>query len=106
MQAQLNKILEEAKAQLNEASTLAQTDDIRVKILGKKGKLTEILRGMGKLSPEERKTTGQMANKVRAEVEKMHEEKFEAVNAAAKEAHFKIGNLDETERDREVTLAV
>ena len=45
MQAQLNKILEEAKAQLNEASTLAQTDDIRVKILGKKGKLTEILRG-------------------------------------------------------------
>ena len=46
-----------------------------VKILGKKGKLTEILRGMGKLSPEERKTTGQMANKVRAEVEKMLEEK-------------------------------
>ena len=83
MQAQLNKILEEAKAQLNEASTLAQTDDIRVKILGKKGKLTEILRGMGKLSPEERKTTGQMANKVRAEVEKMLEEKFEAVKAAA-----------------------
>ena len=31
MQAQLNEILEEAKAQLNEASTLAQTDDIRVR---------------------------------------------------------------------------
>ena len=66
MQAQLNKILEEVKAQLKEASTLAQTDDIRVKVLGKKGQLTEILRGMGKLSPEERKETGQMANKVRA----------------------------------------
>ena len=64
MQAQLNKILEEAKAQLNEASTLAQADEIRVKVLGKKGQLTEILRGMGKLSPEERKTTGQMANSV------------------------------------------
>ena len=106
MQAQLNKILEEAKAQLNEASTLAQTDDIRVKILGKKGKLTEILRGMGKLSPEERKTTGQMANKVRAEVEKMLEEKFEAVKAAAKEAQFKIEKIDVTEPDREVTLGV
>ena len=106
MQAQLNKILEEAKAQLNEASTLAQTDDIRVKILGKKGKLTEILRGMGKLSPEERKTTGQMANKVRAEVEKMLEEKFEAVKAAAKEAQFKIEKIDVTELGREVTLGV
>ena len=106
MQAQLNKILEKAKAQLNEASTLAQTDDIRVKILGKKGKLTEILRGMGKLSPEERKTTGQMANKVRAEVEKMLEEKFEAVKAAAKEAQFKIEKIDVTEPGREVTLGV
>ena len=106
MQAQLNKILEEAKAQLNEASTLAQTDDIRVKILGKKGKLTEILRGMGKLSPEERKTTGQMANKVRAEVEKMLEEKFEAVKVAAKEAQFKIEKIDVTEPGREVTLGV
>ena len=106
MHAQLNKILEEAKAQLNEASTLAQTDDIRVKILGKKGKLTEILRGMGKLSPEERKTTGQMANKVRAEVEKMLEEKFEAVKAAAKEAQFKIEKIDVTELGREVTLGV
>ena len=106
MQAQLNKILEEAKAQLNEASTLAQTDDIRVKILGKKGKLTEILRGMGKLSPEERKTTGQMANKVRAEVEKMLEEKFEAVKAAAKDAQFKIEKIDVTEPGREVTLGV
>ena len=52
MQAQLNKILEEAKEQLKKASTLAQTDEIRVKILGKKGQLTEILRGMGNKKAE------------------------------------------------------
>lgn len=106
MQAQLNKILEEVKAQLKEASTLAQTDDIRVKVLGKKGQLTEILRGMGKLSPEERKETGQMANKVRAEIEKLLEEKFEAVKAAAKEAQFKIEKIDVTEPGRETVLGV
>ena len=106
MQAQLNKILEEVKAQLKEASTLAQTDDIRVKVLGKKGQLTEILRGMGKLSPEERKETGQMANKVRAEIEKLLEEKFEAVKAAAKEAQFKIEKIDVTEPGREAVLGV
>ena len=68
MQAQLNKILEEAKEQLQQAASVSDVDEIRVKLLGKKGKLTEILRGMGKLSPEERKTTGQMANSVRSEV--------------------------------------
>ena len=47
-----------------------------VKLLGKKGKLTEILRGMGKLSPEERKTTGQMANSVRSEIEGLLERQF------------------------------
>ena len=106
MQAQLNKILEEVKVQLKEASTLAQTDDIRVKVLGKKGRLTEILRGMGKLSPEERKETGQMANKVRAEIEKLLEEKFETVKAAAKEAQFKIERLDVTEPGKEINLGV
>ena len=106
MQAQLNKILEEAKAQLKEAATLAQTDDIRVKLLGKKGQLTEILRGMGKLSPEERKETGQMANKVRAEIEKLLDEKFEAVKAAAKEAQFKIERIDVTEPGRQTKLGV
>ena len=106
MQAQLNKILEEAKEQLKKASTLAQTDEIRVKILGKKGQLTEILRGMGKLSPEERKETGQMANKVRSEIEGLLEEKFKAVKEAAKEAQFRMEKLDVTEPGREISLGV
>ena len=106
MQAQLNKILEEAKEQLREASTLVQTEDIRVKFLGKKGQLTGILRGMGKLSPEERKQTGQIANKVRAEIEALLEEKFEEVKAAAKDAQFKIEKIDVTEPGRDVVLGV
>ena len=97
MQEQLNKILEEAKAQLREAKTHAQTDEIRVRFLGKKGELTGILRGMGKLSPEERKTTGQMANEVRSQIEGMLNDKFEQVKAAAKEAQFKKEKIDVTE---------
>lgn len=97
MQAQLNKILEEAKAQLKKAKTQAETDDIRVKVLGKKGRLTEILRGMGKLQPEEKKALGQAANKVRNEVEQLLEEKFRQVKEAAKEAQFKLEKIDVTE---------
>ena len=104
MQAQLNTILEEAKSQLMAAETLAQVDEIRVKVLGKKGQLTEILRGMGKLSPEERKVTGQMANTVRAEIESLLEEKFEAVKKAAKEAQFKAEKIDVTEPGKEITV--
>jgi len=106
MQAQLNKILEEAKTQLNEASTLAQADEIRVKVLGKKGQLTEILRGMGKLSPEERKTTGQMANAVRAEIEEALAQKFDELKTAAKEAQFKAEKIDVTEPGKETKLGV
>lgn len=106
MQAQLNTILEQAKSQLQAAETLAQVDEIRVKVLGKKGQLTEILRGMGKLSPEERKVTGQMANSVRAEIEGLLEEKFEAVKKAAKEAQFKAEKIDVTEPGKDVNVGV
>ena len=61
---------------------------------------------MGKLSPEERKQTGQIANKVRAEIEALLEEKFEEVKAAAKEAQFKIEKIDVTEPGRDVVLGV
>ena len=106
MQAQLNKILEEAKEQLQQAASVSDVDEIRVKLLGKKGKLTEILRGMGKLSPEERKTTGQMANSVRSEIEGLLERRFADMKAAAKEAKFKLEKIDVTEPGEEVTLGV
>lgn len=106
MQAQLNKILEEAKEQLRQAASVSDVDEIRVKLLGKKGKLTEILRGMGKLSPEERKTTGQMANSVRSEIEGLLERRFADMKAAAKEAKFKLEKIDVTEPGKEVTLGV
>ena len=106
MQAQLNKILEEAKEQLQQAASVSDVDEIRVKLLGKKGKLTEILRGMGKLSPEERKTPGQMANSVRSEIEGLLERRFADMKAAAKEAKFKLEKIDVTEPGKEVNLGV
>ena len=67
MKEKLKTILEESKKQLENATSLQEADETRVKVLGKKGALTEILRSMGGLSPEERKELGQAANQVRAE---------------------------------------
>ena len=106
MQAQLNRILEEAKVQLQKAEQQSQLEEIRVKLLGKKGELTQILRGMGQLSPEERKETGALANRVRGEIEQMLSEKVEAVKNAAKAARFKLEKVDVTEPGKKVTLGV
>ena len=97
MQERLNQILEESKKQLQEAVSVADAEDVRVKVLGKKGQLTEILRSMGKLAPEERKELGQAANQVRSEVEKMLEETFESLKGKAREAKFKAEKIDVTE---------
>ena len=97
MQERLKQILEESKKQLQEAVSVADAEDVRVKVLGKKGQLTEILRSMGKLAPEERKELGQAANQVRSEVEKMLEETFENLKGKAIEARFKAEKIDVTE---------
>ena len=104
MQDQLNRILEEAKSQLEKATDRAQAEDLRIRLLGKKGELTQILKGMGKLSPEERKSTGQMVNGVKGQIESMLEDKFEELREKAKEAQFKVERIDVTEPGRRPKL--
>lgn len=106
MQNQLKAILEEAKQQLKNASNLVEAEELRVKLLGKKGKLTEILRSMGSLSPEERKTLGQAANSVRSEIEGLLEEKLAALKELQLAVKFKAEKIDVTEPGRPAVLGV
>ncbi|MCD7741883.1 MAG: phenylalanine--tRNA ligase subunit alpha [Ruminococcus sp.] len=69
MTGQLKEIEQRAKAELEKAADLKALDEIRVKFLGKKGEITAILKQMGKLSAEERPVIGQLANKVRSDIE-------------------------------------
>ncbi len=100
MQERLKQILEESKEQLKNAVSLQDAEDVRVKVLGKKGQLTEILRGMGKLTPEERKELGQAANQVRAEIEAYLEETFAHLKEKAQQAKFEAEKIDVTEPGR------
>ena len=65
MQEQLQKIREEAGALLSQATSRAELDALRLKLLGKKGELTMLLRSMGQLPAEERPRAGQMINAMR-----------------------------------------
>lgn len=69
MKEQLNQILSQALGQVSSVTSQQKLEAARVKFLGKKGELTGILRGMGKLSAEERPVIGQLANEVRAQIE-------------------------------------
>lgn len=75
MKDRLQQLRIEALEQLNQIKNVHHLQDLRVKFLGKKGKLTEILRSMGNLSPEERPLIGQIANEIRTVIEKLVEDK-------------------------------
>ena len=74
MKEQLELIKQNALTALEAAASPADLEEIRVKVLGKKGDLTAVLKQMGKLSAEERPIMGQMANAVRAEIEEKLEQ--------------------------------
>ncbi len=76
MKQKLEDIRARAKAQLSEFTELAELENFRVQVLGKKGELTGILKSMGALSAEERPKMGQLANEVRANIETMLADKM------------------------------
>jgi len=69
MKQKLEQIRSEALAALHAANVGATLETLRVKYLGKKGEITAILKQMGSLSAEERPVIGQLANRIRTEIE-------------------------------------
>ena len=96
MKEQLAKIRAEALAALEGVQDAAGLDGLRVKYLGKKGELTGVLKMMGKLSPEERPVMGQLANDVRAALEKALDEASQKLEAAALALRLKAEAIDVT----------
>ena len=96
MREQLEQIKHSALAALDAATTPATLEELRVKLLGKKGELTAVLKQMGKLSPEERPVMGQMANAVRASIEEKLEARKAEIHAAVLEAKLAAEAVDVT----------
>ena len=92
--------LEAIRAKALEAVALTQAgselEAVRVQYLGKKGELTAVLKQMGKLSPEERPVMGQLANEVRAELEKAIEAQAAVLAEKALEAKLEAETVDVT----------
>ena len=104
MKEQLEAIRKSALEAIAGTKAAAELDALRVKYLGKKGELTAVLKLMGSLSAEERPVMGQMANEVRAAVEKAVEAQSAILEKAALEAKLKAETLDVTIPGKEVAL--
>ena len=96
MKEQLQNIEAIAKEELSKVSDIKTLEDLRVRFLGKKGELTAILKQMGKLSAEERPVIGQLANKVRSDIEEAITSRRDELKSKAEEMRLKAETLDVT----------
>ena len=96
LKERLAELREEGLQEIRESEDLKKINQVRVKMLGKKGPITNVLRGMRDLSAEERPKVGQFANKVRDELTAAIESKRAELEQAAMNAELEAETVDVT----------
>jgi phenylalanyl-tRNA synthetase alpha chain len=92
----LSALVEHALADVDSSASLAALDEVRVRFLGKKGLLTEQLKGLGKLSAAERPAAGQQINDAKASIQAALEMHRIRLEQAELEKDLAGGTLDIT----------
>ncbi|MDP8986621.1 MAG: phenylalanine--tRNA ligase subunit alpha [Pseudomonadota bacterium] len=92
----LDALVDRALADVNAAAHVAALEEVRVRLLGKKGALTEQLKGLGALPAAERPAAGQKINEAKAAIQSALEARRAHLEAAALEAELAAGTLDVT----------
>ncbi len=96
IQETLNKIREEALKRINESKNSESLNEVRVAVLGKKGSLTAVLKGMKDVAAEERPKVGAMVNEVRSEIESLMENARVKLETLAMNARLENEKIDVT----------
>ncbi|NND45445.1 MAG: phenylalanine--tRNA ligase subunit alpha [Xanthomonadales bacterium] len=93
---QVEDILGEARVAIEGCTDMQQLDDVRVRYLGKKGRVTGLLKSLGDMAPEQRKSFGQAVNAAKGELSEAIARKREALQAARLEAQLAGERIDVT----------
>ncbi|MBT5856542.1 phenylalanine--tRNA ligase subunit alpha [bacterium] len=96
MKSELEQLQKATEQAIQSVDTMADLDDIRVDVLGKKGQLTGILKGLKDVSPEERPVFGQLANAVKATLSDQLDSRRQALDALMLEAQLNSDSVDVT----------
>lgn len=96
LETQLQTLQQDGQAAIAATDTLEELEQLRVKYLGKKGELSQILGGMGKLDATERPRIGSLANEVKTCLQTALEERRAALQTAQIQAQLEAETLDVT----------
>ena len=96
MKDKLEAIKAEALAKIESAEVVSTLNDVKVAILGKKGELTQVLKSMKDVAPEDRPKVGQMVNEARQAIETALDEKTKSINRALRAEKMKRETIDVT----------
>ena len=96
MRDKLEAIKAEALAKIESAEVVSSLNDVKVAILGKKGELTQVLKSMKDVAPEDRPKVGQMVNEARQAIETALDEKTKSINRALRAEKMKRETIDVT----------
>ena len=92
----LPNLVAEARAAIAAADGVASLDEVRVRYLGKKGEITALLKGLGKLAPEERPQAGERINQAKQQLSSELDARKHALEQEALQARLAAERLDVT----------
>ena len=96
MKEKIADLWEQAKAKIEEIASGKALADFKVDFLGKSGKVTELMKGMRDVAPEDRPKVGQMVNELRKKIDEFIAEKEAKIKAKEAEAAFAAEKVDVT----------
>jgi phenylalanyl-tRNA synthetase alpha chain len=96
MDQDLNRLREESLAAITNAAALPALNDVRVEVLGRKGKLTDLMKTLGGLSPDERKARGAALNTLKDELTAALDARAQALEGAALDQRLAAERIDVT----------
>jgi phenylalanyl-tRNA synthetase alpha chain len=96
MKERLQQLQDEALSALQSAATLKDLQSLRVQILGKKGTLTEVMKGMRDLAPEDRPLVGQLVNTLKDRFEQAFDERLKLLEEEEINARLGREQIDVT----------
>src|SRR3954451_5771914 len=92
--ARLDQLRSEAEAAIAQANTPQELEELRVRYLGRKSELTQILRGIATLPPEERGPTGKAANEARQTLEQVLDLRVQGLEGEELEKRLQTDRID------------
>ncbi|MCM1566892.1 MAG: phenylalanine--tRNA ligase subunit alpha [Dehalobacter sp.] len=94
MREEIKKIKEDTLEQLTKLTSSEELQELKVRVMGKKGSLTSLLKQMGQLSAEERPQMGQIVNELRSQLEDAWDKKWKEFEKNALESRLREERID------------